>query len=140
MDLPEKPEGKLRTGFTTGTCATASSKAALLAIIKQDNISDVDVLLPKRDRIKIKINTCEFSKNNAKCSVIKDGGDDPDVTHGAEIFVDLSLTNKINSVDIDVGVGVGRVTKPWLGLEVGSAAINPTPKKMILENIDEVAG
>ena len=140
MDLPEKPEGKLRTGFTTGTCATASSKAALLAIIKQDNISDVDVLLPKRDRIKIKINTCEFSKNNAKCSVIKDGGDDPDVTHGAEIFVDLSLTNKINSVEIDGGVGVGRVTKPGLGLEVGSAAINPTPKKMILENIDEVAG
>jgi len=140
VDLPEKPEGKLRTGFTTGTCATASSKAALLAIIKQDNISDVDVLLPKRDRIKIKINTCEFSKNNAKCSVIKDGGDDPDVTHGAEIFVDLSLTNKINSVEIDGGVGVGRVTKPGLGLEVGSAAINPTPKKMILENIDEVAG
>ena len=140
MDLPKKPEGKLRTGFTTGTCATASSKAALLAIIKQDNISDIDVLLPKRDRIKIKINTCEFSKDNAKCSVIKDGGDDPDVTHGAEIFVDLSLTDKINSVEIDGGVGVGRVTKPGLGLEIGSAAINPTPKKMILENIDEVAG
>ena len=140
MDLPEKPEGNLRTGFTTGTCATASSKAALLAIKKQDNISDVDVLLPKRDKIKIKINTCKFSKENAKCSVIKDGGDDPDVTHGAEIFVDLSLTDKINSIEIDGGIGVGRVTKPGLGLEIGSAAINPTPKKMILENIEEVAG
>ena len=81
MDKNEKPKGKLRTGFTTGTCATASSKAAALAIINQKTISNVDVLLPKRDRINIKINSCEFTKNNAKCSVIKDGGDDPDVTH-----------------------------------------------------------
>ena len=138
MELAEKPKGELRTGFTTGTCATASSKAALLAIIQQNNISDVDVLLPKRDRIKIKINTCEFSKDDAKCSVIKDGGDDPDVTHGAEIFVQLSLTNNIGSVEIDGGIGVGRVTKPGLGLDIGSAAINPVPKKMILENVQEV--
>ena len=140
MDLSEKPKGKLRTGFTTGTCATASSKAALLALMKQDNISNVDVLLPKRDKIKIKINTCEFTKDNARCSVIKDGGDDPDVTHGAEIFVDLSLTDKVGSIEIDGGTGVGRVTKPGLGLEIGSAAINPTPKKMIQENIEGVAG
>ena len=140
MDKNEKPQGKLRTGFTTGSCATASSKAAALAIINQKTISNVDVLLPKRDRINIKINSCEFTKNNAKCSVIKDGGDDPDVTHGAEIFVDLSLTNNIGIVEIDGGQGVGRVTKPGLGLEIDSAAINPTPKKMILENIQEVAG
>ena len=138
MELAEKPKGELRTGFTTGTCATASSKAALLAIIQQNNISDVDDLLPKRDIIKIKINTCEFSKDDAKCSVIKDGGDDPDVTHGAEIFVQLSLTNNIGSVEIDGGIGVGRVTKPGLGLDIGSAAINPVPKKMILENVQEV--
>ena len=139
MDAPEKSKGKLRTGFTTGTCATAASKAGILAIINQQSLNNVDVLLPKRDRINIKINSCEFTKNNAKCSVIKDGGDDPDVTHGAEIFVDLSLTNKINTVEIDGGQGVGRVTKPGLGLEIDSAAINPTPKKMILENIQEVA-
>ena len=138
MDLTEEPNKKLRTGFTTGTCATASSKAALLAIIQQNKINTVDVLLPKRDRIKININTCKFSKENAKCSVIKDGGDDPDVTHGAEIFVDLSLTDNIGSIEIDGGIGVGRVTKPGLGLEIGSAAINPTPKKMILENVQEV--
>ena len=139
MDKNEKPQGKLRTGFTTGTCATASSKAAALAIINQKTISSVDVLLPKRDRINIKINSCEFTKNNARCSVIKDGGDDPDVTHGAEIFVDLSLTNNVGTVEIDGGNGVGRVTKPGLGLEIDSAAINPTPKKMILENVQEVA-
>jgi cobalt-precorrin-5B (C1)-methyltransferase len=138
VEHTDEPNKKLRTGFTTGTSATASSKAALLAIIQQDNISDVDVLLPKRDRIKIKINSCKFSKDNARCSVVKDGGDDPDVTHGAEIFVDLSLTNNTGSVEIDGGVGVGRVTKPGLGLEIGAAAINPTPKQMILENIQEV--
>ena len=138
VGLTEESSKKLRTGFTTGTCATASSKAALLAIIQQEDINDVEVLLPKRDRIKIKINNCEFSKYSAVCSVIKDGGDDPDVTHGAEIFVKLSLTDNTGSVEIDGGAGVGRVTKPGLGLEIGTAAINPTPKKMILENIQEV--
>jgi len=138
VDLSDKSSKKLRTGFTTGTCATASSKAALLAIIEQKRVNDVDVLLPKRDKIKIKISSCVFSKSSAKCSVIKDGGDDPDVTHGTEIFVELSLTDNIGSVEIDGGVGVGRVTKPGLGLEISTAAINPTPKKMILENVQEV--
>ena len=55
VELPKKPKGKLRTGFTTGTCATASAKAALLAIIDQKQINEIDVLLPKRDKIKIKI-------------------------------------------------------------------------------------
>ena len=138
MDAPEKSKGKLRTGFTTGTCATAASKAGILAIINQQSLNNVDVLLPKRDKINIQIKSCNFSKDNAQCSVIKDGGDDPDVTHGAEIFVDISLTDTIGSIEIDGGKGVGRVTKPGLGLEIGTAAINPTPKKMILENIQEV--
>ena len=138
VDAPDKSKGKLRTGFTTGTCATAASKAGILAIINQQSLNSVDVILPKRDKINIQINSCNFSKDNAQCSVIKDGGDDPDVTHGAEIFVDISLTDKIGSIEIDGGKGVGRVTKPGLGLEIGTAAINPTPKKMILENIQEV--
>ena len=135
MDVQEKPKGKLRTGFTTGTSATAASMAAILSIINQKKIESVDVLLPKKDRIKININSCKFDKNNARCSVIKDGGDDPDVTHGAEIVVDLELTTKPNSIEIDGGEGVGRVTKPGIGLEVGQAAINPIPRKMITENL-----
>ena len=140
MDTSEKPKGNLRTGFTTGTCATASSKAAILTIINQKSIDEVDVLLPKRDKINIQIKNCKFSKNTASCSVIKDGGDDPDVTHGAEIIVKLVLTDSIGAIEIDGGKGVGHVTKPGLGLDIGSAAINPTPKKMILENVQEVAG
>ena len=137
MDLQEKPRGKLRTGFTTGTSATAASTAAILSIINQKKIESVDVLLPKKDKIKISINSCEFDKNKACCSVIKDGGDDPDVTHGAEIIVDLELTSKSNSIEIDGGEGVGRVTKPGIGLEIGQAAINPTPRKMITENLTQ---
>jgi len=139
VDLPEKPEGKLRNGFTTGSCATAAAKAAILAIIEQRKIETTNILLPKKEQIEIKIKECDFQKEKAKCSVIKDGGDDPDVTHGAEIIVNLELTTKINTIEIDGGDGVGRVTKPGLGLEIGDAAINPTPKKMIIENITEVA-
>ena len=136
MDIETKT--KLRTGFTTGSCATASSKACVLSIINQKKIEQTDIILPKRSKLDIQINSCEFTENSATCSVIKDGGDDPDVTHGAEIFVYVELTNNIGKIEIDGGEGVGRVTKPGLGLEIGSAAINPIPKKMILENVMEV--
>ena len=135
----DKPKGKMRTGFTTGTCATAGAKAALLSIINQEKIDFVNVTLPKKSIIKIKIESCTFNKNTATCTVIKDGGDDPDVTHGAEIITSVTLTKKLDDIEIDGGEGVGRVTKPGLGLEINSAAINPTPKKMIRENILEIA-
>ncbi len=138
MDADTENKTKLRTGFTTGSCATAASKAGILAIINQKVIEEVNIILPKRSRLNIKVDTCEFTNNSAKCSVIKDGGDDPDVTHGAAIVVDLELTDVIGEIEIDGGEGVGRVTKPGLGLEIGGAAINPTPKKMILENAKEI--
>ena len=128
----------LRTGYTTGSSATAAAKAALLSIINQQKIENVDILLPKKTSIQIPIHYCEFGLNKAKCSVIKNGGDDPDVTHGAEIIVELSFTEKVNEIDIDGGEGVGIVTKPGLGLEINKPAINPVPKKMILENLREV--
>jgi cobalt-precorrin-5B (C1)-methyltransferase len=129
---------KLKTGYTTGSSATAASKAALLSILNQKKIESVDVLLPKRSYIQILIHSCEFESEKAKCSVIKNGGDDPDVTHGAEIIVELSFTGKINEIDIDGGEGIGIVTKPGLGLEINKPAINPVPKKMITENLREV--
>jgi|TARA_B100000287_G_scaffold139051_1_gene130994 cobalt-precorrin-5B (C1)-methyltransferase len=138
VDVDSENKTKLRTGFTTGSCATAASKACILAIQNQKIIENVDIILPKRSRLEIEIDSCEFTTNSAKCSVIKDGGDDPDVTHGAAIFVNIELTDVIGEIEIDGGEGVGRVTKPGLGLEIGSAAINPTPKKMILENVKEV--
>lgn len=136
--VEEAKKENLRTGYTTGTSATAAAKAALLSIINQTKIENVDVKLPKGSLIKIQIHSCEFDENGAKCSVIKDGGDDPDVTHGAEIVVDVSFTNKIDEIEIDGGEGVGVVTKPGLGLELNKAAINPVPKKMINENLKEI--
>ena len=137
--MTEQQSKKLRTGFTTGTASTASSIACILAIINQKKIDSVEVTLPKGNTIPIKIHSCEFSDTKAKCSVIKDGGDDPDVTHKAEIVVDLSLTKNVNQIEIGGGEGVGIVTKPGLGLEINQPAINPTPKKMILENVTTVA-
>lgn len=137
MSETEKPRQKLRTGFTTGTCATAAAKAGLEALITKKKISHIEVTLPKEKKITISISDCQFDQNTAKCSVIKDGGDDPDVTHGAEIVVDLQITDDAGKIEIDGGMGVGRVTKPGLGLEIGAAAINPTPKKMLIQNLTE---
>ena len=130
---------KLRTGFTTGTSATAAAKAAFLSILYQKKIDEIEVKLPKGNLITIPINSCSFQKESAQCTVIKDGGDDPDVTHGAEIVVDLSFTNKNNEIVIDGGEGVGIVTKPGLGLEINKPAINPVPKKMINDNLRMIA-
>jgi len=137
--LEEVQKQKLRKGFTTGTCATASAKAAVLSIIGQQKVEGIDVTLPKGDSIKIKIESCKFNENTARCSVIKDGGDDPDVTHGAEIIVDVSINENIGQIEIGGGEGVGVVTKPGLGLEINKPAINPVPKQMIKTNLNEVA-
>ena len=136
--MEEIKKEKLKTGFTTGTCSTASAKAGILAIINQKKIEQVDVTLPKGNSLNNKLKNCEFDLRKSRCSVIKDGGDDPDVTHGAEIIVELLLTEKVNEIEIDGGEGVGIVTKPGLGLEINKPAINPVPKKMIIENLREV--
>ena len=129
---------KLRTGFTTGTCAAAGAKAGMLAIKEQKNIDTVDVLLPRGTIAKITITKCEFNTSSATCTVIKDGGDDPDVTHGAEIVTNVSLEGKLENIHIQGGHGVGKVTKPGLGLEIDTYAINPVPKKMIEQSVREI--
>ena len=128
---------ELKTGYTTGSSATAAAKAALLSIINQKKIQNVGITLPRRSFLQIPVESCEFENEKAKCTVIKNGGDDPDVTHGAEIIVELSFTDKVNEIEIDGGEGVGIVTKQGLGLEIGKPAINPVPKKMINENLRE---
>lgn len=131
---------KMRTGFTTGSCAAAGAKAALEAIIGERHIDRVDIRIPRGDTITIGISECVFGRESARCIVIKDAGDDPDVTHGAEIVTELELTDRAGVIEIDGGEGVGMVTKPGLGLEVGRPAINPVPKKMITQNVTDAAG
>lgn len=131
--LEKRRKGQLRTGYTTGTSASAATKAALLTLISSQIFNTIDVFLPKGKIATLQIAWTRTNQDNQSvtCAVIKDGGDDPDVTHGAEICSTVSLTNKKGLIEIDGGIGVGRVTRPGLGLEIGSAAINPVPKKMI---------
>ncbi|HEX7257085.1 MAG TPA: cobalt-precorrin-5B (C(1))-methyltransferase [Nitrososphaeraceae archaeon] len=131
--LEKRRKGQLRTGYTTGTSASAATKAALLTLISSQIFNTIDVFLPKGKIATLQIAWTSTNQDNQSvtCAVIKDGGDDPDVTHGAEICSTVSLTNNKGLIEIDGGIGVGRVTRPGLGLEIGSAAINPVPKKMI---------
>lgn len=147
--LPEeieqkKRKGTLRTGYTTGTAATAATKGALLALITGVPLEQVTVSLPKGGSASLNIAWTTRAEDevttNVTCAVIKDGGDDPDATHGAEICSTVSFNNKnAGQVNIRGGKGVGTVTKPGLGLEIGKAAINPTPKRMLEEAVRQVA-
>src|SRR6187401_1909184 len=140
-DIPVGKKSSLRTGFTTGTCAAATTKAALSMLINGKKLSNVSVSLPKGKNIMINISWIKHNDDKSvTAAVIKDGGDDPDVTNGAEICAKVSLLDTPDKIIIDGGKGVGRVTKPGLGLEIGKPAINPTPLKMINQAIDEVLG
>ena len=139
--LEKRRKGLLRTGYTTGTSASAATKAALLTLISSQLFNSVEVSLPKGKIATLKIAWTRINQHNQSVTsaVIKDGGDDPDVTHGAEICSTVSLTNNKGLIEIDGGIGVGRVTRPGLGLEIGSAAINPVPKKMIEYTVSDSA-
>ena len=140
---------KLRTGFTTGTAAAAATKGALRLILEGRPPVEVRIRLLTGDDIVIPIHRCLLEeKDRAICSVIKDAGDDPDVTHKAEIGA--RVTMKPHKADrepdagtriiISGGEGVGRVTKPGLEVEPGQPAINPGPRKMIAAAIHDVIG
>ena len=138
--IEKRKKGLLKTGYTTGTSATAATKAALFTLIYSEEIFETDVILPKGRIVKLKIawTRIDETKRSVTCAVIKDGGDDPDVTHGTEICSTVSFNSYKGEISINGGKGVGRVTRPGLGLEIGSAAINPVPKKMLETAIKEV--
>lgn len=138
--MEKKQKGLLKTGLTTGTSASAATKSALLSLLTNMSIQDVQITLPKGKVVTMKISWTKFKGDSVTCAVIKDGGDDPDATHGAEICSTVQLTNKIGEIVVDGGIGVGRVTKPGLGLSIGAAAINPVPMKMIIQSVSDVLG
>lgn len=137
MSLRKVPKGALRDGFTTGTCATAAAKSGLMAIIHQKKNSTVTVHLPIDKILEIPIHHCEFTESTANCSVIKDAGDDPDVTNGAEIGCVLKLTQE-KEMKFIAGEGVGTVTLKGLELAIGEPAINPVPRKMITNALQKL--
>ncbi|MBY0525494.1 MAG: cobalt-precorrin-5B (C(1))-methyltransferase [Gemmataceae bacterium] len=135
---PRNPQGR-REGFTTGTAAAAAAKAACLLLLDREVPECVSIQLPIPRILEIRINTVEYESELARCGVIKDAGDDPDVTHGAEICARVRQVPE-PGIHIKGGLGVGVVTQRGLELPVGSPAINPVPQRMIRQAIAEVIG
>ncbi|HHW37376.1 MAG TPA: cobalt-precorrin-5B (C(1))-methyltransferase [Bacillales bacterium] len=127
----------LRHGYTTGACATAATKAALLALITGKPVEKVKILIPAGEIVAFNIVQCNLSRDKVTAGVIKDGGDDPDATHGALILSTVQWNDE-KDYQLDGGIGVGRITKPGLQIPIGEAAINPIPRKMIKETIREI--
>lgn len=129
---------ELRTGYTTGTAATAATKAALTALLTNEEQHEVKIMLPNGEYITIPIYSTTFNKNEATSSVLKDAGDDPDVTNGQEIVSRVKLNSEHKGIRFLQGEGVGIVTLPGLGLEIGGPAINKTPRMMMKREIFKV--
>ncbi len=142
----------LRTGFTTGTCASAAAKAAAIGLVSGVVPETVEVGLPRGERVRFHVEGAGVTATRelASAVVVKDAGDDPDCTDGARMTATLEWLDPVvaptppigppRSSELVAGSGVGVVTKPGLGLPVGAPAINPVPKKMILAALDEVPG
>jgi cobalt-precorrin-5B (C1)-methyltransferase len=127
----------LRCGFTTGACAAAAARAAMTSLVNQAAVKTITITLPNGDHPSFEVEYCTFNSAHSKCCVVKDAGDDPDITNGAEICAEVSWSG-VPGIRIEGGTGVGKVTKPGLEIPVGNAAINPVPLKMIAAEIAEV--
>jgi cobalt-precorrin-5B (C1)-methyltransferase len=137
----EKVKGqKLRTGWTTGSCAAAAAKAAAGALASGLPQTRVDIKLPGKGqerRVAFDVERCDLGAAWAEAVVIKDAGDDPDVTDGAHLTARVSWREE-QGLELDRGDGIGVVTKPGLGLPVGGPAINAVPRRMISYSVEEV--
>ena len=137
---PESNEGKapLRSGLTTGSCATACCVAAATLLLQDQLITVVSIKLPRGKMVELTIVNTRRDHNSVITSTIKDAGDDPDVTHGARVFVRLQLRPE-TGIRFTAGPGVGTVTRDGLVLAVGEAAINPVPRQMMTEHLQQLA-
>jgi cobalt-precorrin-5B (C1)-methyltransferase len=140
--MSRRPQKNLRKGYTTGACAAAASAAAFEALLKGDFPDPVTITLPRGERVSFALATKKKGEGpeglHATAGIIKDAGDDPDVTHGAEIRATVRLRND-GGVVFRAGEGVGEVTRPGLALEVDEPAINPVPREMMRKEITAIA-
>ena len=134
---------KLRFGYTTGSCAAGAARGAARLLLGEDEISEVELMTPKGILLHLEILDRKRSENAASCAVRKDAGDDPDTTNGILVYAKvekfLIRSDMEDRIVKDVGIGVGRVTKPGLSQKIGEAAINPVPRAMILQAVEEIA-
>ncbi len=129
----------MRFGYTTGSCATSAAKAAAIGLFHGKIPDEVEIDTPAGVKLRLSILNKQLSDNAAGCAVQKDAGDDPDVTNGCAVHARVERIFG-ETIEIDGGEGVGRVTKPGLQVPVGHAAINPVPRRMIEHAVREVIG
>jgi len=129
--------GTLRSGITTGTCAAVAAKAATMALLGNRDVSHVEVNLPDGSRVNLPVLYARKTGDNGEAAVKKDAGDDPDITDGVDIVARVSWTDS-GGISFAAGDGVGIVTKPGLSMGVGEPAINPVPRRMIMEALQEI--
>ena len=129
-ELQKIPDQPLRKGYTTGACATACVKSALLGLVTQKKQDKVTITLPVGEEATFFLKKLQIVEGKSSSTTIKDAGDDPDVTHLAEITATVALTNT-KKVEFKRGQGVGLVTLPGLDIGIGEPAINPVPRKMM---------
>lgn len=130
---------KYKRGYTTGSCAAGAAKAATYMILTKETLETVNIDTPKGIPLNLKVENVDINNAFAQCSIQKDGGDDIDATHKMHIYAKAELIDS-NEIIIDGGIGIGRVTKKGLGIEIGKAAINKTPISMIQSEVRKVIG
>ncbi|MBT5659176.1 MAG: cobalt-precorrin-5B (C(1))-methyltransferase [Rhodospirillaceae bacterium] len=131
--------GELRKGYTTGACATAATAACAEALLTGHFPDPVTISLPRGASVAFSLAESSIEDNSASAGIIKDAGDDPDVTHGALIRVTLRRGALGKGITFYAGEGVGTVTRPGLALSPGEAAINPVPREMMTNAVSEIA-
>jgi cobalt-precorrin-5B (C1)-methyltransferase len=140
MDPDDRPDDRpLRRGWTTGACATAAAKAAYAALLTGEFPDPVEITLPRGERPSFALAVARRETDSATAGVVKDAGDDPDVTHGALILATVRGAVPGSGVVFRAGRGVGTVTRPGLPVPPGEPAINPAPRRMIRDAIAGVA-
>ncbi|MFZ1413687.1 MAG: cobalt-precorrin-5B (C(1))-methyltransferase, partial [Defluviicoccus sp.] len=135
----DRPQTPLRKGWTTGTCAAAAAAAAYQALLTGVFPDPVTVALPRGGFVTLPLHHCRLEPAAAMASVIKDAGDDPDVTHGAEVIVTVAAAAAGHGITFYAGEGIGIVTLPGLPVAVGEPAINPGPRQMIRDALCAIA-
>ena len=137
MYIENPDRTNLRYGYTTGACATAATKAALLMLLTGKIVNDIEIRLPVKKTAEFHVEHQTITKEYCSAAIKKDGGDDPDVTTGLYIYSRVELIEEPEIV-IDGGEGIGRVTKEGLPIKPGHPAINPVPLKMIRVAVNEI--
>lgn len=134
---------KLRFGYTTGSCAAGAARGAAELLLGEDEIEEAELMTPKGILLHLELLDMKRDENAASCAVRKDAGDDPDTTNGILVYAKIEKfqirSDMEDRIVIDGGTGVGRVTKPGLSQKIGEAAINPVPRAMILQAVEEIA-